>query len=134
MPLLRYLVSVGGVLLGLLFWANWYFPPLASEASSVPDVDRSIIRIHSARQWPAAVPIDTTVPMPKVAPSVVIADNKPDPRTDAQPRQAFAYVPPAAPKAPNKARHGVVKSTRYATRETHRRLASSQTNWFPAMW
>jgi hypothetical protein len=135
MLLLRYFLSVGSVLLGLLFWVNWYFPPPVGEPSA-PGIDRSIIRIHSAQRWPAAVPIDTSVPMPNVAPPpAVVADSQPAARPDPTPREAVAYAPPAAPKASNKIRRRARPASRFAARETHRRLASSQTtNWFSAMW
>jgi hypothetical protein len=133
MLLLRYLVSVGGVLLGLLLWVNWYFPPSASEAST-SGVDRTIIRIHSARQWPTAVPIDTSMQMPKIAPLTVSADNEPAIRPDAPPREALALAATAEPKASGKIRRRTRSASRFTARETHRRLASSQDNWFGATW
>ena len=66
MPLVRYFVFVGGMLLGLLFLADWYFPAsTAATAIADNDVDRSIIRIHSSHKWPAAIQMDTRAPMPR---------------------------------------------------------------------
>ena len=60
MPVVRYFVIVGGMLLGLLFFADWYFPTsTAATAGADTDVDRSIIRIHSLHKWPAAIRMDT---------------------------------------------------------------------------
>lgn len=133
MPMLRYFLCTGGALLGLLFLADWYFPLPASVASA-GDIDRTIIRIHSSRQWPAAMPIDTSVPMPKVAASVVVADTFPGPLANPPAREALAYAPPTASKASGKIRRRVRSPSRFAVRETHRRLASSQSNWFAATW
>jgi hypothetical protein len=49
MPLVRYFVFTGGMLLGLLVLADWYFPMQASVAAH-DNVDRSIIRIHSSHK------------------------------------------------------------------------------------
>jgi hypothetical protein len=131
--MLRYFLCVGGALFGLLFLADWYFPLLPASVASAGDIDRTIIRIHSSRQWPAAIPIDTSVPMPKV-PSAVVADTIPGPLADPPAREALAYAPPTASKASDKIRRRVRSSSRFAARETHRRLASSQSNWFAATW
>src|ERR1700761_4627269 len=130
MPMFRYFLFVGGALLGLLFLADWYFPLSASEAAA-SDVDRTIRRTHSRRQWPAAMPIDTSVPMPKTAPSPAVADNTPGPLIDPPAREALAYAAPPPAKTP--ARNRRRATSRFASRETHRRLASSQGNWF-ATW
>jgi hypothetical protein len=61
MPLGRYFAYVGGSLLALLFLIDWYMPQAAAPPADVT-VDRSIIRIHSAHRWPAAVMFDTTQP------------------------------------------------------------------------
>ncbi len=58
MPLARYFLYVGGVLLALLFISDAYLPqvPVAVRA----DPDRPVIRIHSERKWPERVVFDTT--------------------------------------------------------------------------
>jgi hypothetical protein len=61
MPIRSYFLYIGGLLLALLFLADWYLPPSDAERSR-SDVDRSTIRIHSAQKWPQAVVIDTTQP------------------------------------------------------------------------
>jgi hypothetical protein len=130
--MMRYFLVVGGTLLGLLFLADWYFPLTASEAST-GDIDRTIIRIHSSRQWPAATPIDTSVPMP-IAPSAAVADNTPGRLIDPPAREALAYAAPTASKASSRTRRRARSFSRFAARETHRRLASSQSNWFAGTW
>ena len=60
MPLARYLLFVGGVLLALLFISDPFLPklPVADRASS----HSAIIRIHSDQKWPERVVYDTSLP------------------------------------------------------------------------
>jgi hypothetical protein len=86
MPIVRYLLLVGILLLALLFAADWYLPK-PDESFASGDVDRTIIRIHSARPLPEKVVFDTANP-PVVPPSDLIAGGQAgDP-----PRQAFAMM------------------------------------------
>jgi hypothetical protein len=62
MPLGRYFAYVGGLLLALLFLIDWYVPQTTAARPAYADIDRSVIRIHSAHRWPAAVVFDTTQP------------------------------------------------------------------------
>src|SRR5690349_3473372 len=62
MPLGRYFLYVGGLLLGLLFLIDWYMPQPAAQPAEAAPLDRSTIRIHSAHRWPTAVIFDTTQP------------------------------------------------------------------------
>lgn len=100
MPLLRYFVYVGCVLVALLFAANWMWPadpdaPSAQPASAESPVEQTI-RIQSARRWPDKIVFDTSQPtiVPPPAPSVasvpppapVVAANAPlDPRPEIKP-------------------------------------------------
>src|SRR5215813_2288220 len=72
MPLVRYVLFTSSVLLALLFFTDWYFPKSA-EASASADVDRTVIRIHSSRRGPTAVPFDTSSPMPRATPEIIAA-------------------------------------------------------------
>ena len=76
MPLGRYFVFVSSVLLALLFVADWYMPQLAAEEHRA-DVDRTVIRIRSAHQWPERMVIDTGLPI-IVARGVRAADLPPN--------------------------------------------------------
>src|SRR5580765_4307706 len=64
MLLARYFLSVGGILLALLFVADAIAPkvPAAATDSNDTAVDKSVIRIHSDRKWPEPVVFDTNVP------------------------------------------------------------------------
>jgi hypothetical protein len=60
MPLTRYFLYVGGVLLTLLFIADFCLPesPVAERAS----IHLPAIRIHSDRKWPDRIVFDTSLP------------------------------------------------------------------------
>jgi hypothetical protein len=60
MPLARYLLFVGGVLLALLFVSDPFLPklPVADWSNS----HSAIIRIHSDQKWPERVVYDTRLP------------------------------------------------------------------------
>jgi hypothetical protein len=60
MPLARYFLYVGGVLLALLFVWDAYLPklPVADRAPA----NLPVIRIHSDRKWPDRIVYDTSVP------------------------------------------------------------------------
>jgi hypothetical protein len=135
MPLVRYFVFVGGILLGLLFLADWYFPaPATAVASLSDDVDRTIIRIHSSHKWPDAVRMDTGAPMPATSPVTAEAIEPAAPAEHV--RQAYAFEPPP-PKAPEKIRRRA-KPSRPLSREPGQHFANYQPpdsrGWPPAGW
>jgi hypothetical protein len=133
MPLVRYFLFAGGTLLGLLFLVNWSFPIAASEKSA-GGVDRSVIRIHSSHKWPAAVRMDTSMPMPQTDPLAVVADTAPTNALRMPTHVASTDVSPAPLKKPDRVQRHARTDSRLYRRETHRRLASSQPNWLPATW
>ena len=67
MPLLRYFVCVGGVLLALLLASDAMLSehPLPAVMNATPVFPPA--RIHSDRKWPEAVVYDTGVPKAKPA-------------------------------------------------------------------
>jgi hypothetical protein len=86
MLLARYFLSVGGVLLALLFVADAVVPkmPAADTNRNDADVDKAVIRIHTDRKWPERVVFDTSIPATIVP---------------AQTVKAEAVVPPPTPVA-----------------------------------
>jgi len=60
MPLARYFLYVGGVLLTLLFILDAWFPrfPVAERANA----NLPAIRIHSDQKWPERIVFDTSLP------------------------------------------------------------------------
>jgi hypothetical protein len=111
MPLARYFLFVGGVLLALLFVVDAALPTLPVTDADRTDtaVDKSIIRIHSDRKWPERVVFDTNLPtivpaqtvkadavVPAPPPPTIVADVS----AKARVREAFAQLVPPEPKKP----------------------------------
>jgi len=133
MPLGRYFVYVGGLLLTLLLVIEWCLPQQAAEASRA-DVDRSTIRIHSAHKWPRAVVFDTTQPtIGPPQPVLTQAASKPPPG-ERSPRAALALakdtdVPaPAATAPPPPTKH--IKRRARVARAPAAHVASYETFGF----
>ncbi len=61
MPLARYFLYVGGVLLALLFVADFYLPKL--PVAERGNIEVPAIRIHSDQKWPDRVAYDTSRPI-----------------------------------------------------------------------
>jgi hypothetical protein len=97
MPLSRYFIFVGGVLLALLFAADRYMPQLPLEPARA-DIDRGI-RIQSRHRWPERIVIDTS--LPTVVPASATADGLPPAALPQarSPRDALALAAPEAPQA-----------------------------------
>jgi hypothetical protein len=84
-PLARYFVYVGSVLVALLFVVNWIWPsagpvPLL-ETSAQDSADVPIARIHSTRKWPEKIQFDTSMPtiIPPSVPPSQLAETVPPP-------------------------------------------------------
>src|SRR5258708_19560215 len=63
MPVARYFMYVGGVLLALLFGIDAFMPQDVAVAShSAPGLDKTTVRIHSVQKLPERVVYDTSLP------------------------------------------------------------------------
>jgi hypothetical protein len=62
LPLRGYILSVGGVLIGLLLLTNWMLPPQLPPHE--PDPVRPTIRIHTEMKPPERLVIDTNQSLP----------------------------------------------------------------------
>ena len=109
MLLARYFLSVGGVLLALLFVANAVVPkmPAADTNRNDADIDKAVIRIHTDRKWPERVVFDTSIPATIVPAQTVKAEAVVPPPTLAadvsaktRVREAFAQFVAPEPKKP----------------------------------
>jgi hypothetical protein len=76
MPIIRYFLFAGAFVVALLFLLDRSLPPLAT-ASAVPDVDRTTIRIRSARALPEKIILDTSTGIVAAASSPLIAAEAP---------------------------------------------------------
>lgn len=103
MPLARYFFFIGAALLTLLFVVDAYLPKSPATERANAAADRSVIRIHSDRQWPQRVVFDTTLPTITPPTSAVTELSVPasariaDLPAKARVREAFAQLPPSNP-------------------------------------
>jgi hypothetical protein len=106
MPVARYFLFVGGVLLALLFGVNALVPQddvVASNPSS-PGFDKSTVRIRSTQKLPERVVYDTNLPTIVPAQVNAVAAAAPAPARDASAetrvRDTFAQFVPQAKSDP----------------------------------
>jgi hypothetical protein len=112
MPLARYFLFVGGVLLALLFVSDAFLPKPPAPEISEAGINMPVIRINSDRKWPKRVVFDTNIPTTVPVPPVdTLASVAPPPTAaeipaKARVREAFAqFVPPDPPKPDPKPQH-----------------------------
>ena len=104
MPVARYFMFVGGVLLALLFVIDAFAPQqLAVASNGAPSVDKYTVRIRSDQKLPERVVYDTSLPTLVPAKATVVAaaaPSVPAPQTSAQARvrDTFAQFVPAEAK------------------------------------
>jgi hypothetical protein len=84
MPIFKYFLLVGGCLLALLLATDRYLPRPVERAATA-DVDRSIIRIQTARVGPEKVEFDTAHP-PRPEPTIQAESQ------DDLPRESYAMM------------------------------------------
>jgi hypothetical protein len=137
MPLGRYFVLAGSMLLALLFLTDWYMPQLAATPARA-EIDRTIIRLHSRHKWPERIVIDTT--LPTIVPQPVkIVETSPveTPPVVRSPREALALATPVQAATPAVAPRPVPKR-RPRTARTGARITSFEASGFrdvfPAGW
>ena len=95
MPLLRYFIFVGGVLLALLLVSNSVLPQVPLPGTLTSGSDLPPVRIHSERKLPDKVVFDTSAPMSAPAAKTVVA---------VAPAPAPVIAPPAVVEMSAKAR------------------------------
>ena len=101
MPIARYFVFVGGVLLALLFGIDAFAPkePVVSSVAAVAAPEGNpTLRIRSDRKWPERVVYDTSLPTivpPKVEVAAAVAAPVAEIPPKARVRESFAQFRPA---------------------------------------
>ena len=107
MPLARYFLFVGGVLLALLLLSNEVLPKLPVEAERAEaGPSKPGIRIQSDRKWPERVVFDTNLPTIVPPHTATIAVSAPaqttvaDVSAKSRALQSFAELKPSEPKKP----------------------------------
>ena len=94
MPVARYFLYVGGVLLALLFALDAFAPQQAAVASNAaPSIDKTVVRIRSDQKLPERVVYDTSLPtiVPPAAKRQVAA--APPARSPISPRRPGCATP-----------------------------------------
>ena len=121
MPVARYFLFVGGVLLALLFAVDALVPKQAVVASqAAPSVDKTVVRIRSDQKPPERVVYDTSLPTivpPRAATAQAVAPSVPaaasaDASAQARVRETFAQFVPAEAKKPEPQRKRKVARSR----------------------
>ena len=124
MPVARYFLFVGGVLLALLFAVDALVPKQAVVASqAAPSVDKTVVRIRSDQKPPERVVYDTSLPTivpPRAATAQAVvpsvrtaapASASADASAQARVRETFAqFVPEEAKKPEPQRKRKVAKS------------------------
>ena len=105
MPVARYLLFVGGMLLALLFALDAFAPQQTVVAgNAAPSINKTVVRIRSDQKLPERVVYDTSLPTivpPAAATQIAAAPAAPaaDVGAQAQVRDSFAqFVPGEAKK------------------------------------
>jgi len=125
MPIARYFLFVGGVLLALLVAIDALFPQQAVVVSqAAPSIDKTVVRIRSDQKPPERVVYDTS--LPTIVPPVVTANAATPPAPAVTPvvadipaqarvRETFAqFVPEAKKPEPQVQRKRKVAKVRQA--------------------
>jgi type IV secretory pathway VirB10-like protein len=138
-PLARYFVFVGSVLIALLFVLSWAWPNSdpAQDTTAQAAMDAPIARIHSTQKWPDKIEFDTSLPtiVPPPAPAPQVAAVAPPPPTaSASPLDARAEVKPNVHPAPARKRvarahHRNPRQTTWADANPTSRPWSWSWNW-----
>jgi hypothetical protein len=128
MPIFRYFLFAGAFVVALLFVLDRHLPPLG-EAASATDVDRTVIRIRSARALPEKIILDTSSGIAAAASSPLLAAEAPSHVADdavavaETPKPAAAIA--SAPRHPGKRAAGL-RSNRTASTAPSRRFYDRQ--------
>jgi len=102
MPVARYFLFVGGVLLALLFALDAFAPQQVAVASnSAPSIDKTVVRIRSDQKPPERVVYDMSLPTivpPTAKTQVAAAVPAAELNAQARVRDTFAQFVPAEAK------------------------------------
>ena len=106
MPIARYFLFVGGVLLALILAIDTFAPqPAVVATQAAPSVDKTVVRIRSDQKLPERVVYDTSLPtiIPPAVTAQAVAPPAPpvvaDIPAQARVRETFAQFVPEAKKA-----------------------------------
>ena len=101
MPVARYFLFVGGMLLALLFALDAFAPQqMAVAGNTAPSINKTVVRIRSDQKLPERVVYDTSLPtiVPPAATTQIAAAPATDVGAQAQVHDTFAQFVPAEAK------------------------------------
>ena len=140
MPVARYFLFVGGVLLALLLAIDALVPQQAAVASqAAASVDKTVVRIRSDQKPPERVVYDTS--LPTIVPPAVTAQATPaaappavaaapvDASAQARVRETFAQIVPSEAKKPELQRKRKVVKSRLAQFAQPRTRVAQQSHY-----
>jgi hypothetical protein len=136
MPIIRYFVFVGCALVALLFSAERYLPAPVDRTDKA-GIDKTIIRIHSARSLPEKIVFD--IRARRDVPALATAAEPAPEEHEYRMREALAAVPAASPlkaddEAPSRKRAEqrprAQRPLKSARRPPDRRLAFDRHDFF----
>jgi hypothetical protein len=141
-PVARYFLFVGGVLLALLFAIDALAPPPVVVASNAaPAIGRVVVRIHSDQKLPERVVYDTSLPTSVPPPAMVQVAAAPaapaavDRTAQARVRDTFAqFVPADARKLEKKLDQRKRKIVRSRSTPPMRIAQQSRFGFFGSGW
>ena len=121
MPVARYFLFVGGMLLALLFALDASAPQQMAVAGNAPSINKTVVRIRSDQKFPERVVYDTSLPtiVSQAAATQIAAAPAADVGAQAQVRDTFAQFVPAEakklekqpePQAPRKRKIAKIRS------------------------
>ena len=101
MPVARYILFVGGMLLALLFALDAFAPQqMAVADNTAPSINKTVARIRSDQKWPERVVYDTSLAtiVPPAAATQIAAAPVAEVSAQARVRDTFAQFVPAEAK------------------------------------
>jgi hypothetical protein len=132
-PIGRYLAFVGGVLLAMLFIADWLLPMGPTPSVTSGEANKPIIAIKSDHKWPERIAFDTSAST-IVAQTPPLVENAP---VTNPPREAFALLRAPVPEV-SESPLPVRTKRKVAKRAPHSRWASyrpaARAEALPAGW
>jgi hypothetical protein len=147
MPLARYFLWVGSVLLALFLIADACLPRLP-DSKATTDARPRVVHVYSEQKWPERIVFDTSAPMPRVAtaansvevnPAQQSATAIPDRAREALAQLQTSDVVPGTIGGPKKQEARMQRqqkvARRHVTRPPFRRGWQPQYAWFGGrMW
>ena len=117
MPVARYFLFVGGMLLALLFALDAFAPQqMVVAGNAAPSINKTVVRIRSDQKLPERVVYDTSLPtiVPPAAATQIAAARRP--RTSAPRRRCATPLPSSSRPRPRSLKSSLSRKPRASAR------------------